>query len=373
MNSVSRFGVAVAVVSLVLAAAPVERIVTLDPASQARAGIITRPVLVRAFGDALPVVGEIVRAPGATVTVRTIVDGRVVAIEAKPGERVRAGDPLLRIHSHQVQKMEGDFIEARDSLRLAEARVAAGEELLAVEGISRIAVEQRRQEVLAARLHYDRAHHELVDVGYTEGEAEGVLHREPDGYLTLRAPAAGAVLSLGVEEHAWFRAFDPLVVLGDPAAVEVQLQINPNDAPRVAAGDVVEFSAVGRPEAMGRARVLTPIPNVDPQTRTMTVRATIERAPATIVPGLYVQGQLMHGEERQSPSVPEKAVIRIGDGDYVFVRRGPESFEARAVQLGAFNGSRYEIASGVREGEEVAVEGVFLLKSALLAGTGEEP
>ena len=64
-------------------------------------------------------------------------------------------------------------------------------------------------------------------------------------------------------------------------------------------------------------------------------------------------------------------MVRIGASDYLFVRRGPDRFEARPVTLGRFNGTRFEIVEGVALGEEVAVQGVFLLKSALVRG-GEE-
>ena len=48
------------------------------------------------------------------------------------------------------------------------------------------------------------------------------------------------------------------------------------------------------------------------------------------------------------------------------------TYEARPVDIGRFNGSRYEILAGATVGEEVAVEGVFLLKSALLRQAAED-
>jgi Cu(I)/Ag(I) efflux system membrane fusion protein len=118
--------------------------------------------------------------------------------------------------------------------------------------------------------------------------------------------------------------------------------------------------------------VVSRVPQVDPQTRTLTVRAEIYEGRGYLFPGVFVEGQLLQGETRQSPSVPEAAVSRVGTLDYVFVRTGPETFEARQVRLGGFNGTRYEILSGVSTGEEVVVEGVFFLKSVLVKGTPEQ-
>ncbi len=361
----------VVVLPLALAAGPLlpaARTVVVDQASQARAGIRSMAVERRAFASHLPVVGEIVRVPGRTALVRTIVDGRVIALHVAPGRAVAAGEALLRIHSYDVQRMEAELLNADAAWRLAKTRLAAGEQLLRVEGIAEIEVERRRQEALRARLQRERARHELEDLGYTEEElAAAYRRRNPEGFLEIKSPLAGVVLAVHVQEHEWFRSYDPLVEVGDPRQVELQLQLEPADVVAVARGDEIVFSAVGRPELGGRAQVITQVPQVDPETRTVTVRAGIVEWGAALPPGVYVQGTLRHGEERLSCAVPESAVIRIGGADHVFVRIGPERFEARPVRLGTFGGGVYEVLAGVEEGEEVVVGGVFLLKSTLLA------
>ena len=79
---------------------------------------------------------------------------------------------------------------------------------------------------------------------------------------------------------------------------------------------------------------------------------------------------LTHGEARTAASVPESAVIRVGGADVVFVQRDVGVYESRPVELGQFNGSRYEVYHGVEVGEQVVVQGVFLLKSVLIGGEG---
>lgn len=345
--------------------------VTLDAAEQSRAGVIVRPVFERAFGDPLSIVGEVVRSPGQTLTVRTIVDGRVVEMLVSPGQRVGEGDSLVRLHSHEIDRMQGELLEMNEELRLAEDRAEAGRKLYELEGISRMERDAREKEAMAARIRLDRIRHELLDVGFTEEEIDRVLERgESAGFFTLRSPSKGVVLELAVQRHEWFRAFDPLLVVGDPRELELAIQISPLDAAGVSRGDMVEFAPVGRPEEAARGRVVTQIPRVDPVTRTVTVRAAIDDATPGLVPGVFVEGRIVRGDGRSAPSVPEKALIRIGDGDYVFVRVAADTFEAREVEVASFDGRRYEIQSGVEPGEDVAVEGVFLLKSALLARAG---
>jgi cobalt-zinc-cadmium efflux system membrane fusion protein len=306
--------------------------------------------------------------------VKTPVEGRVLELLAAPGDLILTGEPLLVIHSHEIHGAQGDLLNMRERLRLARSRREAGEELYELEGISRVELEQRGQEALAAGIQYDVARHELEDLGFGEEDLASLLERGmADGKLTIRAQTDGVVLEMGVQRHQWTQAFEPLMVLGDPSRLELQIRIPPADASRVTLGDRIDFVPVGRPEIAGRARVLTPIPRVDPVTRTVAVRAEILSTPEPLFPGVFIEGMLTHGEAQSALSVPESAVIRIGGSDYVFVDL-PEAgaFEARPVELGRFNGTRYEIVRGLSAGEQVAVQGVFFLKSALLQGEAEE-
>lgn len=358
--------------AVLLAASANGEVLRLDAPSQARAGIATRPVRERAFGASFRVVGQVVRTPGSMSTVKSVLGGRVTEIHVAPGDSVREGQALLELHSHALHELQGKLLQNYEQLRFAESRVEAGKKLFELDGISRLELQQREQQALAARLTFDLARRELQDLGISEEECQRILEdSNPDTHLPIRAPSDGVVLELNVHQHEWVQAFEPLVELGNPNRLEIQLQIPPDQASGVSMGDLVEFVPVGRPETSGRARVISRIPQVDPRTRTVTVRARIEGVKERLFPGVFVEGQLVHGESRTSPSVPEAAVTRLGSTDYIFVRTGPETFEARPVNLGRFNGTRYEILEGVKSGEEVVVKGVFFLKSVLVKGSSE--
>jgi Cu(I)/Ag(I) efflux system membrane fusion protein len=235
-------------------------------------------------------------------------------------------------------------------------------------------LELRRLEAFAARLEFDTLREELVDHGVLSSKLESILSsKEPDPHLSIVSPIDGVVLELTAQQHEWLQEFAAIMVIGDPRQVELELQIPPDRASSVSAGDVVEFVPVGRPAATGRGTVITRVPQVDQATRTVRIRARISHEDASLYPGVFVEGSLTHGTARQAPSVPSSAVISVGGSDAVFVRRDPTAFEARPVTLGAFNGSRYEVVDGVELGEDVVVKGVFLLKSALVRGSeGEE-
>ncbi len=340
--------------------------VRLDAAAESRAGIVTRPVLERTFGDQIRIVGRVVRAPGSTVTVKALVEGRVEKLHVLPGERLVEGAPLVTLHCHELHELKSRYLRAVEALTLAESQVSAGEQLFELDGISRRELNVRRQRALGARLEVDSVLAEMEHLGFARQEAESMNDPAWHPVLTVRSPIAGVVLELHVEEYGWAGHYEPMVVIGDPRRLELELQLPPEEADQVSKGDAVDFVPAGRPDLAGRAEVITGVPSVDPRTRTVTVRARILEGLERSLPGVFIEGNLVHGEAVTSPSVPESAVIRVGAEDHVFVKTAPGVYDARPVHLGRFNGSRYEVHSGLQVGEEVAVDGVFLLKSALL-------
>lgn len=372
MRSVHRL-MSMTLVTVLAAAQPVSaETIRLDKGKQARAGIVLGSVQKRTFGDQIRVVGRAVRAPEATTNVMTVLDGRVVEILVAPGELVRVGQPLMRLHSHDLHRLRGELLERREALRLAESRVGAGEKLLELEGISEVGLEQRRQAALAAHVAFENSEEELHEVGYSESEIDRLLDSaEFRPILTVRSPVQGVVLRLEAQVHAWVMAYEPLIMIGDPQKLELELQLPPYEAGSIAEGDLVEFVPMGRREMWGLAHVVTKVPEVDPTTRTVTVRARISHGAELLLPGVFVEGNLIHGDAIESASVPESAVTRIGASDYVFVVLDTETFEARPVEVGRFNGSHYEVLNGLQVGEKVAERGVFLLKSALLRAADE--
>ena len=102
---------------VILATLPVAAsdVVSLNAQSQMRGGIVVRPVLERSFGEQIRVIGQVVRAPGSTLTVKSVLDGQVEAVNAAPGDLVRSGTILTELHSHEMMGMQGDFLKAGDT------------------------------------------------------------------------------------------------------------------------------------------------------------------------------------------------------------------------------------------------------------------
>jgi RND family efflux transporter MFP subunit len=360
---------------LALAASPAgaSDVVQLSAEQRARAGIEVATVTHEDFGSRLRAVGMVVRSPGSTLVLKTIAGGRVETLEVAPGERVERGETVVTLHSHEMLAMQSELLLTFDQVKLAEQRLEAARELLAIEGISRIDFERREQELLSARLRYGTLREELLDHGLPEHSLERVLEDQTlDPHLPVTSPIDGVVLEVAVQEQEWVQPYASLMVVGDPARVELELQLAPEQATLVAVGDSVEFAPVGRAGETRRATVITRVPQIDPATRTVRIRARIEGGATSCFPGAFVEATVSYGAARKSLAVPKSAVISLGGDDVVFVLSGVDEFTVRPVELIQGDGGRYEVVEGLAAGEEIAVAGVFLLKSALVTSEGGE-
>ncbi len=346
----------------------------LSPDEERRAGIALEVVRERSYRRELRVIGEVVRSPGTTHPVRTLVEARVEELLVSPGDRVSAGQEVMILHAHDLHVLQSRLLAALQGLRLAENHLAAGRRLLEIEGIARIEVERREQEVLEARLEVQAARIELHELDLTDEEIDSLVdvdpeHDEMHPLLPLRAPVSGIVLETPIAEGTWIEPFEELLLIGDPDRLELALQLTPDAAASVRRGDVIDFRPVGKVPCECSAKVLTRVPQVDPETRTVTIRADIVERTALVLPGVFVEGVVRAGASATTrTSLPESAVARVDGADHVFVVTGERRYEPRAVELGSWSDGRYEVLSGVDAGETVVVEGVLLLKSRLVRG-----
>jgi cobalt-zinc-cadmium efflux system membrane fusion protein len=346
-------------------------VVRLSADQRSRAGIEVAAVSTEGFSSQLRAVGMVVRSPGSTLVLKTIAGGRVETLDVAPGDRVVRGQTVATLHSHEMLTMQSQLLLALDQVRMAELRLEAGRELLAFEGISRIELERREQESLSAKLRYGTLREELLDHGLPEHTLEHVLESQTlDPHLPVTSPVDGVVLEVSVQVQEWVQPYAPLMVVGDPVRIELELQLAPEQAASVAVGDPVEFAPVGRPHELGRATVITRVPQIDPATRTVLIRAQIDNDSTSFFPGAFVEATVSTGSARTSLAIPRSAVISFEGKDVVFLATGSNEFTVRPVILGHAQSETYEVTRGLAAGDEIAVEGVFLLKSALVKSEG---
>ena len=161
-----------------------------------------------------------------------------------------------------------------------------------------------------------------------------------------------------------------LFTVADLGRVWVELAVGPTDLPMVGEGQTVSIAAHGLSKrAVGKIVFISPILVKD--THSARVVAEIANPDGNWRPGSLVHAAVAIEERFAALAVPVSAIQTIGKIRVLFVRT-TEGFEKRQVMLGDGDDRLFEVLSGVREGETIAVSNTFVLKAELLKSLAED-
>lgn len=132
-------------------------------------------------------------------------------------------------------------------------------------------------------------------------------------------------------------------------------------------GKTVKLHADAWPDREFEAKVFYTGDIVHETTRTVSLRAVAENSEGLLKPGMFVNVKFPMESDGSVVSIPLTAIQEHEGRSFVFVNVGGDEFERRDVQLGRRNDRAVEVISGVKEGDPIAIDGGFALKSQMLA------
>jgi RND family efflux transporter MFP subunit len=281
-----------------------------------------------------------VAEPFAQATVSTKLMGTVTAVLVKEGDRVTAGQPLVRI-------------DARD-LEAKRQQVAAG--IASAEAMHREAqLMTNRMRALYADSAAPRAQLDAAEAGLARAQAGVDAARagagELDaiaGYAVVRAPFAGTVTQRFVDPGAFAAPGAPLVTVQDNSALRIAATVAPSVARGVSRGSTVAVAVEG---VAATARVEGVVPTSGGSL--YTVNAVVDNRRGELVAGGAARLTVGQGT-RHALLIPAAAVRREGDLTGVQATSGGVT-TTRWIRLGAGLGASVEVLAGLAAGDTVWV------------------
>ncbi|MDP3723882.1 MAG: efflux RND transporter periplasmic adaptor subunit [Candidatus Omnitrophota bacterium] len=190
--------------------------------------------------------------------------------------------------------------------------------------------------------------------------------------VQVAAPRSGLVLGLHASVGASVDPLTSLMTIADLSQVWATFDVYEQDVALVQVGQRLEAQSVAYPDRVFPGKIVFVSPQVDQHTRTIKLRAQVENPDYALRLGMFVTGTLYIPTADEALVVPHEAIQRLEDERVVFVQTGPETFEARDVQIGNETGRQVEILAGLNAGEQVVAAGSFHLKAELLKDTLED-
>ncbi len=332
--------------------------VALPKESQFLFDIRTERVTTTTLRTRRTLLGTVTAAPGAEGRVVAPQAGRLVSLQVRVGQAVRAGQALAVLDQ---------TLAAPEQLGLATGRANAQAELRAAEQeyrrLQSIADIAARKDVIAAGLRLQQARQ---NAALTTGQSPRV---------TLRAPVSGVVDVFAFAAGQQVAAGEELLRIINPARLAVEAQVFADDVLALGAdgSDAARFTVENLPGAgatgAGRAARRVTISNVvNPtnQARLLVLALTDTTAAAPLRVGQRVLVRVQTRAATPQLVVPTSALTDVNGQPAVFLHPAPEVFRLRFVRVGTGDEHQTAILDGLTGSERVVSRNTYQVKSVYL-------
>ncbi|PNG42450.1 efflux transporter periplasmic adaptor subunit [Pseudomonas asplenii] len=326
------------------------------------AGIQLAEAKAQNISRGLPFPGEVRFDEDRTAHVVPRVPGVVESVAVNLGQTVKKGQLLAVIASQQISDQRSEQAAAQRRLALARTTYEREKKLWQ----DKISAEQ---DFLQARQALQEAEIAVSNARQKISVLSGSVVATGGNRYELRAPFDGVVVEKHLTPGEVVDESTAAFTLSDLSRVWVTFGVSPNDLNKVQVGKAVTVSAPElNAEVVGSVAYVGSL--LGEQTRTATVRVTLENPQGSWRPGLFVTALVATDSREAKVAVPETAIQTVEDKPTVFVRTD-DGFEARAVELGSRAAGHVEVTQGLEAGAQVASAGSFVLKSELGKASAE--
>ena len=298
--------------------------------------IAASPAVRESWAQSLQAVGTIAAVRGVELTSET--SGEITNIRFDSGDRVAAGTVLVVLNDEVEQ---ASLRNQKASLELAEILYKRDSELIGQKTIPQSQYDQSRADLQRARAQLS--------------ETEARLSNKQ-----IAAPFAGTMGIRRVDVGDYISPGTVIATLQDPSELEIDFTVPARYAPKLRPGLTVDVRVDAFPDRVLKAEVAAVDSRVDPDTRNVLLRATLNGGEG-LIPGMFAELSLDLGERQSVVSIPETAMTYSIQGNTVFVieetEDGGMTAVARVVQAGPVRDGKVAVLEGLDGGEQVVSVG----------------
>lgn len=307
--------------------------------------------------------------------------GRVTRLLARPGDTVTQGQPLFAVEAADTVAAQNDFVtaatalnKAKSQLDLAQLQEKRARDLLEGKAVPLKDYQQAQATLISAQndlrsstTALEAASNRLRILGLDDAaiatfKEKGKINPE----TTIFAPISGTVVQrkIGPGQYIAAGAADPVYVIGDLSSVWLTAFVRETEASKIETGDEMRFTVLAAPGKEQSARVDYIATAIDPATRRLLVRATIDNPTRALKPEMFASVTIFSSDDHPAAAVPRQALIYEGDQVRVWVAHEEKSIELRQIKTGLVNGNLVEVLGNLAPGERIVTKGSLFIDRA---------
>ena len=261
---------------------------------------------------------------------------RITRVLVDVGDRVSAGQKVAELDNSSLAQAKAQYENAKASFERSD-------ELYKFGGESKAAWESIKTQYEVAKLTY-----------------ENLLEN-----TTLVSPISGVITARNYDNGDMVGS-QPIFVVQQISPAKVMINVSENLYSYLKKGMPVSIELDALPEQTFEGKIYRITPSIDAATHTFPVEIIIPNGKEQIKPGMYARVTMKYGT-RSNVVVPDRAVVKmLGSGDrFIYVYKADGTVSYQKVELGRRMQDKYEILSGIADGDEVVVTGQAALKDGM--------
>jgi RND family efflux transporter MFP subunit len=336
--------------------------------------------------------------------VRAEIQGQIRQILATPGQEMAAGQPILLLAPNQaVPQFEGALagvevargnrenalkslavakaqretaiaaleldtvnvdraIKLRDAGALAEIRV---DEALAKQKESQSRLVAATEQVAAAEVVITQAEAQI-----RQAQSQANASQVSVGFQTVVAPVAGVLDQMAVNVGDYVSVGQPITRVAQVESLFLNIEVPPERANQLRTGLTVELLDPNSKQQLATGNLIFISPTVNANAQSILTRAQFRNVGGRLRDGQFVAARIVW-QTQPGILVPTTAISRLGGKDFVFLvadqpnEQGQEFVTLQPVDLGAIQGDRYQVLSGLEQGDRIAVSNILRLNDSV--------
>jgi membrane fusion protein, heavy metal efflux system len=297
-----------------------------------------------------------------TSRIGSSVTGRIASVLVELGQVIRPGQVLAQLTSPELTSAQLNYLKTSSNLALAERAAERAKQMIAADVISNAEFQRRETELAIARAEQRAAQDQLRLMGLTD-ESVTLLQTQgriqPLGAITSRQ--GGIVIERKVSTGQVVQPGDSIFTIAELGSLWATASLPEQAAKGVQKGQKVEV-LVPAIEKNLKANIVYVSDTVQPETRTVLVRAQVDNAKRELKPQMLVTMNIQNPEQL-TLAIPTTALVREGDKDHVFIQINPNTYRLTPVELEAQVKDYRPVKKGLNVGDIILVQGGFHLNN----------
>lgn len=290
--------------------------------------------------------------------------GRVLEVRVKLGDRVKAGDVLLVMDSPDITAAYSEFIKEASEMDFATRAYELAKDLYENKALPLKDYKMAENDLVKAKAEFRRGKERLLSLRVPREELEKPLAQQQiTARFHMKSPLTGTVVERTVTPGSSVGGDQSQVLftVADLDSLQVVADVYERDLDLVHVGQVAGVTVEAYPGVSFPAAIAAVGDVVDPNTRTIKVRAWVNNEHHKLKPEMFARLNIQVGDASSFLTVPKEAVLEADGKHFIYVVQEGK-YVKREVQIGTASGDQVRVVEGLQPGERVVTKGAVLVK-----------